>query len=197
MWKAALLVVAVMVAGHFAVRYLRTNPLAPVIEGGELVVETSEHIVRFGLEGAVEGTYLVAHAESRDFGDMPVNAELSTVALGTFRDYLVAHPDRLAYGSISEQQLANLASSVSVIAANRIAYGDLHGLIDDFESRVQSHGDWLCVTIEGDALGLNSASSSLRGGEATSLFTNRIGNDRVVLATQVRAEDCGKLLATS
>ena len=42
MWKAVLLLVALMVAGHFAVQYLRTNPLDPVFEGGELVVETSE-----------------------------------------------------------------------------------------------------------------------------------------------------------
>ena len=82
-----------------------------------------------------------------------------------------------------------------MIAANRIAYGNLYGLIADFESRVQSHGAWLCVTIEGDALGLNSAASSLRESDATSLFAGRIGNDRVVLATQVRVEDCEQLLA--
>jgi hypothetical protein len=197
MWKAVLLVVALIVAGHFAVRYLRTNPLSPVIEGGELVVETTEHTVRFALEGAFEGTYLIASAQSTDFGDEPTNAKLDVVGFGATREYLGAHPDRTTYGSVSEQQLDNLSSSLFVIAANRVAYGDLQVLLDRFESRVASHGKWLCVTLSGDALGVSSATSTLRGTDATSLFEKRIGGQRMLLATRVRLQDCEERLEPS
>jgi len=190
MWKAALLVVAVVVAGHFAVRYLRTNPLAPVIEGGELVVETNEHIVHFAFDGAFEGTYLVAYAESTDYGDLPTNARLELIGFGAARQYLGAHPDHTTYGSVSERQLDNLSSPLGVIAANRVAYGDLQVLIDRFESRAGSRGEWLCATLSGDAVGLSSATSSFRGSDATSLFKSRIGGQRVLLATRVRLQDC-------
>lgn len=194
MWKVALLVVAVMVAGHFAVRYLRTNPLSPTIEGGELVVETTEHLVHFGLDGAFAGTYLIAKAESTDFGDMPVNARLDLISFGTTREYLGAHPEHTGYGTMSEQQLDSLSAPLALIAANRIVYGDLQNLIDRFDSRVESDGKWLCVTLSGDALGVNSASSTLRGTDATSLFVNRMGDQRVLLATRLKVEDCEERL---
>ena len=197
MWKAGLLVVALVVAGHFAVRYLRTNPLSPVIEGGELVVETTEHEVRFALDGGFEGSYLVAGAESTDFGDAPTNARLELISFGTARDYLSAHPDHGTYGSVSERQLENLSSPLGVIAANLIAYGDLRTLVDRFESRVEPHGEWLCVTLSGDALGVSSASSTLRGSDATALFVSRVGDLRVLLATRVREQDCAERLTAS
>ena len=45
MWKTLLIAVLLVGAAHFAVRYLRTNPLDPVVEGGEVVVETNEYEV--------------------------------------------------------------------------------------------------------------------------------------------------------
>jgi hypothetical protein len=194
MWKVALLLIALFVVGHFAVRYLRTNPLDPVLEGGQLVVETTEHEVRFSLDGPVQGTYLVAKAESQDFGDEPVNATLSVVDLATTREYLRAHPNRLAYGSGIDLQLENLSAPLALIAANRLAYGELRGLIDRYEDRVQDGGKWLCVTISGDALGVDAAESLDSGVDATALYVNRAGAKRLLLATLMRVEDCDESL---
>ncbi len=195
MWKAALFLIALFVAGHFAVRYLRTNPLGPVLEGGELVVETSEHVVRFSLDGPVEGTYLVAKAESKDFGDEAVNASLSVVDLAATRDYLRGHPDHLTYGSVTDLQLENLAAPLALIAANRLTYGDLRGLIDRYDERVEENGKWLCVTISGEALGVAAAESLERGTDATSTFVRRTDATRLLLATRMRVEDCAERLA--
>ncbi len=195
MWKTALLVVALMVAGHFAVRYLRTNPLAPVFEGGELVVETNEHVVRYSLDGPVEGTYLVAKIESQDFGDEPVNATLSAVGFASTREYLRAHPDQSVYGSVSELQIANLSAPFALIAANRIVYGELRGLIDRYDRRLEAREKWLCITIAGQALGVESAESTVSGADATSLFAMRADATRLLLATSLRVDDCDELLA--
>jgi hypothetical protein len=194
MWKTALVLVALVVAGHFAVPYLRTNPLAPVFEGGELVVATTEHEVRFSLRGPVEGTYLVARAERQDFGDEPVNGLLSVVGLATAREYLRAHPTPHAYGSASEFQVSNLSSQLAVIAANRIAYGDLVGLIDRYEDRAEKNGEWVCFTVSGDALELESAESLASGVDATASFERRTDAKRLLLATRVSGEDCEETL---
>lgn len=195
MWKAALLVVALMVAGHFAVRYLRTNPLAPVLEGGELVVETNEHVVRYSLHGPVEGTYLIAKIASADFGDEPVNATLAAVGFAETRQYLNAHPEHGAYGSMSELQIANLSAPLALIAANRIAYGKLRGLIDRYEARVEEQGKWLCLTVTGEALGVESAESSISGADATSLFVRRADATRLLMARDLQVDDCEELIA--
>ena len=99
MWKAALLVVA-LVLGHFAVRYLRTNPLGPVVEGGPGRGRDA------GARGALRARAArsraptsVAPPRARDFGDEPVNAMLSVIELGTARDYMRAYPDFHLYGS--------------------------------------------------------------------------------------------------
>jgi hypothetical protein len=194
MWKAALLLVALMVAGHFAVRYLRTNPLAPVLEGGELVVETNEHVVRYSLHGAVEGTYLVAKIESNDFGDEPVNATLAAVGFAETRQYLSAHPEHSVYGSMSELQIANLSAPIALIAANRITYGELRGLIDRYEARAEEHGKWLCLTVTGEALGVVSAESSINGTDATALFVRRADATRLLMARDLQVDDCDELL---
>jgi hypothetical protein len=195
MWKVALLLVALMVAGHFAVRYLRTNPLSPTLEGGQLVVETSEHVVRFALDGPVEGTYLVAKLQSDDFGDAPVNATFSAVGFAATRQYLSAHPENSGYGSISEIQIANFAEPIALIAANRIAYGELRGLVDLYQSRVEEHGKWLCLTVTGEALGVDSAESSVSGADATSLFVKRADSTRLLMAKHLQVDDCAELLS--
>jgi len=194
MWKAALLLVLLFVAGHFAVRYLRTNPLDPVIQGGELIVDTSEHEVRFALEGPFEGTYLVAKAESEDWSDVPANASLSVVGLAETKDYLGAHPEQRVYGSVPGLQLENLAAPLALIAANRLVYGELRGLIDRYEERVRRRGKWLCLSISGEALAVRAAVSLDNGNDSTASFVRRAENTRLLLATRMRVEDCGELL---
>jgi hypothetical protein len=195
MWKAALFLVLLFVVGHFAVRYLRTNPLDPVVEGGTLVVETNEHEVRLALEGPVEGTYLVAKAESRDRTDDPANAALSVVDLAATKDYLRANPDRRAYGSVPERQLENLSAPLALIAANRLAYGGLLGLLDLHAARVREHGAWLCLTISGEVLRVTAAESLGSGSDSTTLFVNRTDDTRLLLATRLRVDDCTELMA--
>jgi len=194
MWKGVLIVLLLSVAGHFAVRYLRTNPLDPVLEGGELVVETNEHEVRFALEGAVEGTYLVARAESQDFGDAPANAALSVLGLAATRDYFQAHPDQREYGSVPGLQLENLSAPLALIAANRPAYAALRGLVDEYEERVDGGGKWLCLTIAGQMLRVTSAESLGNGNDATALFAKRAESARLFLANRVLVEDCAELV---
>jgi hypothetical protein len=84
-----------------------------------------------------------------------------------------------------------------VIAASGLVYGDLQSLIDRYEERVEDRGNWLCVTLSGDAVGVSSATSSLRGTDATALFVHRIGDERVLLATRLRsrtARSCSPLI---
>ena len=195
MWKIAICLVLLFVAGHFAVRYLRTNPLDPVIENGALTIATTEHEVSFALEGAVEGSYLVAKAVSRDLSDEPANAALSVVDLAAARDYLRSHPDLHGYGSATDPQLENLSAPLALIAANRLAYGELHGLVESYTERVEDHGKWLCLTIAGDALRVTEARTLDGRSDSTASYTKRTEDAQLLLATRVSVEDCARLLA--
>ncbi len=195
MWKLALGLVVLFVAGHFAVRYLRTNPLDPLVEGRVLIVDTQEHEVRFALDGPVEATYLVTNATRRDWSDEPENALLSVVDFRTTSEILRAHPDQHAYGSGADLQLENLSAPLALIAGNLLAYGDLIGLIDDYAARVEEQGSWLCVTVSGQALRFTAAELLGDGGDTTAMFSKRLDARRSLLATRVTVEDCTERVA--
>jgi hypothetical protein len=194
MWKAALIVLLLLAAGHVAVRYLRTNPLDPVVEGGEVVVETNEYEVRFAREGPAGGVYLVAGARSDDWTNQPQNALLSVIDFSTARAYLGAYPDFKHYGSPPGLQLENVASSIAVVAANRIAYGDLLHVLDLFEKRAGENGERICVGLSGEALALASATSIHGFTDHTESFRSRYGSQQALLASRIRVDDCVKLV---
>lgn len=193
MWKAGLLLVLLFVTGHFAVRYLRTNPLDPVIESRELRIETSEHAVRFAIEGPIQGSYLVTDATSQDWSDHPSNASLSVVGLSAARDYLRAYPDRHSYGSTSGRQLENLAAPLALIAASRPVYSEIRSLIDAYERRLRARGEWLCFTVSGDVLRVTAAESLGSGSDSTQAFLRRADGTRLVLARELHVQECAEL----
>jgi hypothetical protein len=195
MWKAALFLVVLFVVGHFAVQYIRTNPLDPVIEAGEVVVETKEYEVRLAREGRADGVYLVATAKSIDWSNEPANVELTVVDFVEARDFLRAYPDFHRYGSTSGLNLENVSKPISVIAANRLAYGALRDLLSDYDDRIRSHGERLCLTISGDALRVSAARSIDEGTDHTDSFQRSDESRTRVFADQVKVEDCVKLAA--
>lgn len=195
MWKVALFLVVLFVAGHFAVRYLRTNPLDPLVDGRELIVDTQEHEVTFALDGPVEVTYLVTKATRHDWSDEPENALLSVVDFRAASEILRAHPDHHAYGSGSDLQLDNLSAPLALVAGNLLAYGDMLGLIDDYAARVAEQGSWLCVTISGQVLRFTAAESLGDGRDSTAMFAKRVDARRSLLATRVKVEDCAERVA--
>jgi len=196
MWKAALFLILLFVAGHFAVRYLRTNPLNPVVESNEVVVETREYEVRLARDGPVEGTYLLVAAESVDWSGEPANATLSVIGFAEVRDYLRAYPDFHRYGPMPGLQLDKAASTLSAIAANRLAYGELRGLIELVEERVDEHGERICITISGESLRVNGAASLDDGSDHTSLFANREEEKHLVFVNELIVEDCAVVAAS-
>lgn len=193
MWKAAFFLVVLFVAGHFAVQYIRTNPLGPVIEGNEVVVETKEFEVRLFREGTADGVYLVTTAKSIDWSNEPANVELSVIDFVDARDYLRTYPDFHRYGSTPGLNLENVTTPLSVIAANRLAYGSLRDLLGEYDDRVRSHGERLCLTISGDTLRVSGARSIDEGTDHTETFQKSDEKRHRVFADQVRVDDCVKL----
>jgi len=195
MWKLILVIVLLVAAGHFAVRYLRTNPLDPVVQGGEVVVETNEYEVRFAREGPAAGVYLIEGARSEDFTNQPQNASLSVIDFATAKTYLGAYPDFRRYGSPAGLQLDNVSAGLAVVAANRIAYGDLMRVLDLFAERASESGERLCVGISGESLALASAVALKGGADHTQTFQSRLGGRQAVFADHIRIDDCSKLAA--
>ncbi|MFI5314816.1 MAG: hypothetical protein ACHQ6T_03890 [Myxococcota bacterium] len=195
MWKIVLLVLAVFILGHFMVRYVRKNPLDPVIEGGQVVVESQDEEVRFTRNGAVEGRYFIVDAASEDWTRSPVNLKVMVIdadnALGYMRDY----PDFHLYGSESGARLANIAVPIALIAANRGTYGTLFGLVQDDDARAVGGGERLCLRVSGEALSVASAESLEDGRDETDDLSRRIGQEPIIYVESADVDDCRDWLA--
>lgn len=195
MWKVLLILVLLVVAGHFAVRYLRTNPLDPVVQGGEVVVQTNEYEVHFAREGPADGVYLVANAKSEDYTNQPQNASVSVIDFATARSYFTAYPDFRHYGLPAGLQLDNVSSKLALLASNRIAYGNLLHMLDVYQERADKGGERLCVRISGEALSLTSAVDLDDGDDHTGTFQSSFESQRAVLAKTIDVDDCSALVA--
>jgi len=197
MWKVVAFVLAVGLLGHLVVRYLRANPLGPVVEGRQVVVTSQAYEVRYDQSGPVAGTYFVSVAESRDLTDRPVNAVLWVIEAGAARDFMRGYPDFHLYGSDSSERLRNVASPLAVVASSSSTYSDLLRLLDLHETRASKRGERLCVSVSGTALTPASAVSLESGGEAPGAAPRLVGEMPVVFANSLEVGDCVKLLAAA
>lgn len=196
MWKAALFLVVVVVGLHFAARYVRSNPLDPVVQSGEVIVDTNEYEVRLAREGPVAGSYLVTAVRSTDWTDEPANVALSLIGLTETREYLRAHPEFHRYGSQPGLQLENASATFWAIAANRLSYGKLRGLIDLIDERTRRNGERICITIAGDSLRVTGASSLADGTDHSARFVTRESDKRVVFVNEIEIDDCAEIAGT-
>src|SRR5262245_46790795 len=190
MWKVVAVVLAVFAIGHLAVRYLRKNPLAPEVEGRQVVVTSQDYEVHYERSGPVEGTYYVSGAESRDFTDRPVNAILWVVDADSARGYMRGYPDFHLYGSESGERLCNVASPLAVVASSSATYGDVVRLLDQHERRTASRAERLCVTLTGEALSPVSAVALDSGRDDPGAAQRLTSETPVVFATGFAVADC-------
>lgn len=195
MWKVVVFVLALVVIGHFAVRYLRVNPLGPVVEGSQVVVTTQELELRYRRSGPVAGTYFVSAAETRDFGSEPVNAMLWVIEAEAARGYMHDYPDFHLYGSDSGDRLRNVAAPLAIVAATSATYSDLVRLLEQHEARAASRGERLCVKITGTALSPDSAVSLDSGRDDPGATQRLLGETPVAFADGLELGDCVDTLA--
>lgn len=195
MWKVVLLLLAVFVLGHFAVRYIRKNPLDPVIEDGQVVVESQEDQVRFTRNGPVAGSYFIVDADSEDWTNRPVNLRLHVLDVQSAIGYMRTYPDFHLYRSESVARLAGVAMSLQVVAANRETYGELRGLLSDHDSRSSEGGERLCVTLSGESLSLASAESLEDQTDHTGLISHLVGDTPILYVESADIGDCSDRLA--
>jgi hypothetical protein len=195
MWKVVAFLLAVFILGQLAVRYVRVNPLGPVIAGNQVVVESQDCHVRFQRDGAVSGTYLIATVKSQDWTSRPVNARLEVFGLQTGTEYLRGYPDFHLYGSSSSARLVSAATPLSLVAANRETYAALRGLLERYERRALDGGERLCVTVSGEALSVASAESLDDGHDETARLARESEGEPIVYADRLDVADCSDALA--
>ncbi len=193
MWKVVAIVLAVVILGHLAVRYVRKNPLAPRTVDSLIVVESQDYEVTFRRSGDVSGTYFVADVASEDWSPRPVNATLAVFGLQTGTEYTRGFADFHVYGSETSDRLANVATPLSLVAATRPAYGELRELVDDYKRRADG-GERLCVTLSGEALAIASA-ESLEDGRDVTTTVLQSNAAPIVWVDQLEVQDCTDLLA--
>jgi hypothetical protein len=197
MWKVVAFLLAVFILGHFAIRYVRKNPLDPQIDdGGDVVVESRDYRVHFDRNGAVAGTYFLSSATNLDWTSHAVNARLQVFGSQAGTDYMREYPDFHLYGSASGQRLADVATPLSLIAANRETYGVLFQLLDRNAQRVSDGGERLCVTLSGEVLSVSAAESLEDGRDATASL-GQTSSEPTVYVDKLDYADCSDVVAAA
>ncbi|HTO09553.1 MAG TPA: hypothetical protein VMR86_21055 [Myxococcota bacterium] len=196
MWKVIAFLIVVFVLGELVVRYVRKNPLDPEMSGTQVAVESQEFDVRFQRNGRFSGTYFVSGAKSMDWTREPVNARLEVIERDAARAYLESYPDFHLYGSDSSTRLAATAAPLALVAANRMAYGDLQALLARHEARSRDGGEHLCIAVAGESLTLATAESLEDGHDGAASLTAASSDGPTVYADELRFGDCAELLAS-
>ena len=194
MWKVIAFLVLLLVAGHFAVRYVRRNPLYPQIDGNQVAVESQDWGVRFQRNGPFSGVYFLSDAKTTDWTREPVNARLRVIDREAAREYMQSYADFHRYRTESSSRLGNVAAPLALIAANRATYGDLQALLSSHEARQVSGGERLCIAVSGESLTLVSAKSLEDNHDVTTLAEHTNPDGPTVYANELRVDDCAEML---
>jgi hypothetical protein len=195
MRKALVCLAVVLALSPLAVRYLRSNPLGPVIEGGQVVVDTRDYEVRLARNGRVSGRYFVADVRSEDWTALPANLVLSVVDWDAAQSYLRGYSDLHRYGSDSGRRVEQMAQPLALIGATAASYSDLRTLLARHEDRSEQGGERLCVTVSGEALSLDSAESLEDGRDASGVVEREQKDTPIVFVDELEVQDCVKLAA--
>ena len=196
MWKVIAFLVLLIVAGRLVVRYVRSNPLTPVVDGSQVTVESQDYGVRFQRSGAFSGTYFLCDAKGEDWTSEPVNARLRVIEREAAREYMRSYADFHRYRSDSSMRLADVAAPLAVIAANRGTYGDLQALLSSHEGRKATGGERLCVAVSGELLTFLSAQTLDDGRDSTESLASANSAGPTVYVDELRFGDCTELLAS-
>ena len=143
------------------------------------------------IEDRVEQTFMLFGADpDQEKNGALANAWLSVISLDAARKLKKKYPDFHRCHSPGASEAQAVEASLYLLTDNGDLDGRLDDIADDFQDRMRSKGDRLCVTVTGSTLRLHRTVQN--GAEVKNVFTG--GTPRFVLLDGVTKQDCKDLL---
>lgn len=170
------------------------NPLAPSVEGHEIVIQTDDLEVRFDRYGAVSETYMLFGGLDGEMKNSISNVFLSGLAIRHASFISQRYPEFYKCSSPGAAQAKQLIEDMALIAADGSTRDTLKQAVALHEDSIASGGDRTCLSFRGEQISLRSAKHREGGFDLTSDIAKGYRKTDFFFVSEAEISDCKALL---
>jgi hypothetical protein len=158
MWRVLLFIVFMALVAPLVLDWsFGSNPLAPSIQGQELVIQTDDLEVRFHRYGAAADTYMLFGGMDGEMKNGISNVFVSGLAIRHASFISERYPKFYMCSSPGAAQAKQLIEDMALVAANGSIRKTLKKAVALHDKAVASGGERTCLRFRGERISLRSA----------------------------------------
>jgi hypothetical protein len=170
------------------------NPLAPSIEGREVVLQTDDLAVRFDRYEPVSDTYMLFGGGDGEMTNGISNVFFAGLAIRHASFISERYPKFYMCSSPGAAQAQRLVENMALVAANGSTRKTLKKALVQHESAVASGGERVCLRFRGEQISLRSAKHREGGFDLTRQLVQGYRGTDFYLVSDAEVVSCKPLL---
>lgn len=170
------------------------NPLAPSVEGREIVIQTDDLEVRFERYGPVSETYMLFGGTDGEMKNAISNVFVSGLAIRHASFISQRYPKFYRCSSPGAAQAKQLIESMALVAADGSTRHTLKKAVAVHEESVASGGERTCLGFRGEQISLRSAKHREAGFDLTPQLKKGYHRTDFFFVVDAEIIDCKGLL---
>jgi hypothetical protein len=170
------------------------NPLAPSVEGREIVIQTDDLEVRFERYGPVSEAYMLFGGLDGEMKNAISNVFVSGLAIRHASFIAQRYPKFYRCSSPGAAQAQQLVEDMALIAADGSTRDTLRRAVSAHEEALASGGERTCLSFRGEQISLRSAKHREGGFELTRELAKGYRETDFYFVTSAEISDCKALL---
>lgn len=170
------------------------NPLAPSVEGREIVIQTDDLEVRFDRRGAASETYMLFGGTDAELHNSISNVFVSGLAIRHASFIAQRYPKFYMCSSPGAAQAKQFVEDMALIAADGSTRSTLKRAVALHEDSLAKGGDRTCLRFRGEQISLRSAKHREGGFDLTPQFAKGYRQTDFYFVNDAEIADCKALL---
>ena len=170
------------------------NPLAPSVEGREIVIQTDDLEVRFERQGPVSETYMLFGGTDGEMKNAISNVFVSGLAIRHASFIAQRYPKFYRCSSPGAAQAKQLIENMALVAADGPTRNTLKRAVAVHEESVASGGERTCLRFRGEQISLRSAKHREGGFDLTPQLAKGYRQTDFFFVSGAEISDCKALL---
>jgi hypothetical protein len=170
------------------------NPLAPSVQGREVVIQTDDLEVRFERLGPVSETYMLFGGTDGEMMNGISNVFVSGLAIRHAAFISQRYPKFYRCDSPGAAQAKQLVEDMALVAADGPTRSTLQEAVSAHEEALASGGERTCLRFRGEEISLRSARHREAGFDLTPQLKKGYRQTDFVFVVDAEVTDCKGLL---
>ncbi len=166
------------------------NPLAPSVEGSEIVLQTDDLEVRFERYGPVSETYMLFGGTDGERKNSISNVFVSGLAIRHASFISQRYPKFYRCSSPGAAQAKQLIENMALVAADGATRNILQEAVTAHNEAVASSGDRTCLRFRGEQISLRSAKHREGGFDLTPQLKKGYRQTDFFFVSDAEISDC-------